>query len=176
MVYLIPFISYLAGSKSVSARRFDTDTMAINAVEASASSSGKKENKSSQYVSHSPPMCRINFPVAKHNANISTAFGCMCNDIVHHVVRTSYQLNLKFRPWLPNTSQYKCLLYQLSFEGQVLSSTQSFNLSATIGHNFNVGWTQGVENGINWNVEPTFLIDFQTHYRHILHRLVTIHK
>ena len=39
-----------------------------------------------------------------------------------------------------------------------------------------VGWTQGVENGTNQNVDPTFLCDFCTQYRLILHRLAIIHN
>ena len=34
-------------------------------------------------------------------------------------------------------------------------------------------WSQGVENGINRNVIPTFLFIFYTHYRPILHHLAT---
>ena len=36
-----------------------------------------------------------------------------------------------------------------------------------------LGLTYGVEHGINRNAVPTFLFDFRTHYRPILHRLVT---
>ena len=39
-----------------------------------------------------------------------------------------------------------------------------------------LGWPWGVENGTNRNLVPTFLFDFYTHYRPILHRLVTIHN
>ena len=42
MVYLLPFLSYLAVSKRVSTRPSDLDTMTNNAQEAKASSSGKK--------------------------------------------------------------------------------------------------------------------------------------
>ena len=41
MVYLLPFWSYLAGSKSVSACPSDPDTMTNTALEAAASSSDK---------------------------------------------------------------------------------------------------------------------------------------
>ena len=43
MVYLIPFLSYLVGSKSLSARPSDPDTMTKTAVEAIASCSGKMQ-------------------------------------------------------------------------------------------------------------------------------------
>ena len=41
MVYLLPRLSYLAGSKSVLARPSDLDTMTNTALEAIASSGGK---------------------------------------------------------------------------------------------------------------------------------------
>ena len=44
IVYLLPFLSYLAGPKSVSVRSFDKDTMRNTAVEATASSSGNNNN------------------------------------------------------------------------------------------------------------------------------------
>ena len=34
----------------------------------------------------------------------------------------------------------------------------------------------GVENGTNLNLVPRFIFDFYTYYRHILHRLATIHN
>ena len=37
-------------------------------------------------------------------------------------------------------------------------------------------WTYGVKNDTNQNVVSTFLFDFNTHYRPILHRLATIHN
>ena len=40
MVYLLPYLSYLAGSKGVSARPSDPDTMTNTVLEAIASSSG----------------------------------------------------------------------------------------------------------------------------------------
>ena len=39
-----------------------------------------------------------------------------------------------------------------------------------------VGWTNRVENGTNRNVVRTFLFDYNTHYRPILHRLAKIHN
>ena len=44
MVNLLPFFSYLAGSKSVSAHQSDPDTMTNIGLEAIASSSAKKVN------------------------------------------------------------------------------------------------------------------------------------
>ena len=48
MVYLLPFLSYLAGSKSISARspvRLVYDDKYRSALEATASSSGKNRNR-----------------------------------------------------------------------------------------------------------------------------------
>ena len=44
MVYLLSFFSYLSGSKSVSARPSDQDTIRNTPIEASASSGGKTIN------------------------------------------------------------------------------------------------------------------------------------
>ena len=44
-VYLLPFLSYLADSKSISARPSDPDMMTSTALEAIASSSGKNCTK-----------------------------------------------------------------------------------------------------------------------------------
>ena len=41
VVHILPFLSYLAGSRSVSARPLDTDTMTNTALEATALSDGK---------------------------------------------------------------------------------------------------------------------------------------
>ena len=43
MVYLVPFLSYFAGSKSISARPSDPDSMTITDLESTASSSGKND-------------------------------------------------------------------------------------------------------------------------------------
>ena len=48
MIHLLTFLSYLAGSKSVSARPSDPDTITNTALEAIASSSGK--TRSAEYV------------------------------------------------------------------------------------------------------------------------------
>ena len=45
MVYLLPFLSYLAGSKRVAARPSDPDTMTNTTLESIASSSGKNETQ-----------------------------------------------------------------------------------------------------------------------------------
>ena len=45
-VYLLPFLSYLAGSKSVYAHPSNPDTMTTTAIEAPASSSGKNKANS----------------------------------------------------------------------------------------------------------------------------------
>ena len=39
-----------------------------------------------------------------------------------------------------------------------------------------LGWTQGVENDTNQNVNPRFLCDFYTHYRPIMHFLAILHN
>ena len=39
-----------------------------------------------------------------------------------------------------------------------------------------VGWTYGIENFSIRNVDPTFLFDFYTPYKPILHRLTTTHN
>ena len=71
-------------------------------------------------------------------------------------------------PRLPNTSQYKVLLYR-----SPLVRNSSVKFSPPFG---GLRWTCGVENGTNRNLVPTLLFDFYTHYRPILHLLATIHN
>ena len=80
-------------------------------------------------------------------------------------------------------------LYQSKTHSRVPNiSIQSFALSAAAWLEFQcrimasqfdpppfggLWWTKWVENGTNLNVVPTFLFDFYTHYRVILHCLAT---
>ena len=68
MVYLLPFSSYLAGSKSVSARPSDSDTNTNNALLRSYHFV-ERQQKSQQIVGPRPSMCGANFPYGKQNVN-----------------------------------------------------------------------------------------------------------
>ena len=98
-------------------------------------------------------------------ASIATAWPFFQREsCVHHVVRSGGDLRSrelcqsKAHPQPPNTAQYKVLFY---LHAAVWTVCQC---QIILHHNLGdkVGWAQGVENGTNWNVDPTFLYDFYT--------------
>ena len=52
------------------------------------SNSNENFKKSPQTVGHRLTKCTTNFPTAKHDVNISTVFGCICNDCVHNAIKS----------------------------------------------------------------------------------------
>ena len=144
-----------------------------------------------------PPMCWTNFS----RQTLMRIFWCVCNynDFTMHINLKCCSIcyhsieicrgrlgipNLgglrelggrelrqsKAHPQLPYTSQYKVLLYPRSFGWNSNVKLCPPPIRPPI---WGLGLTLGVENGTNRNFDPTFLFDFYTHNRRILHRLAT---
>ena len=110
------------------------------------------------------------FLAGKHYSNPSTIW---TNSKLHCALCTHM--------WLPNTSHYKCLLYLppsgRNFAFKICPTAPppcASNLTVWLGWRWGVRVELGVENGTNQNFDTTFLFNFYTHWRPILHHLSTI--
>ena len=85
----------------------------------------------------------------------------------------------KAHPRLPNTPQYKVLLHLPQFcpnsNGKFCPTTPN-STAYLVGYSGSMWSIQGVENGTNRNVDPTFLFNFNTTYTAILYRMATIYN
>ena len=73
IVYLVPFLSYLAGSKSVSTRPSDPDTMTNTALKAFASSNSKNRTDKPEIFPSDLFVCHANWVVEYGLLKVSVA-------------------------------------------------------------------------------------------------------